>query len=162
MAWENDDEDFDPSDFEAGEPDEEALADIRREDERIQKMPLMILAHQIFDITDALLETLPDDDMSEHYKSIMLEDALTLAPKIAGAEGADLYTLRMENAVIIKVAARNLLTQTAGLKMMGLSDDRYLNVLRDELDLFRLHFIEWVKSFDKTKDIQDNWGLFYD
>ena len=162
MAWENDDEDFDPSDFEAGEPDEEALADIRREDERIQKMPLMILAHQIFDITDALLETLPDDDMSEHYKSIMLEDALTLAPKIASAEGADLYTLRMENAVIIKVAARNLLTQTAGLKMMGLSDDRYLNVLRDELDLFRLHFIEWVKSFDKTKDIQDNWGLFYD
>ena len=162
MAWEDDDEDFDPSDFEAGEPDEEALEDIRKEDERIRKMPLMIVAHQILEITEALMETLPTDNMSEHYKRIMMEDALTLAPKIASAEGADLYTLRMENAVIVKVAARNLLTQTCGLQMMGLSDDRYLNVLRDELDLFRLHFIDWVKSFDKTKDIQDNWGLFYD
>ena len=162
MAWEDDDEDFDPSYFEAGEPDEEALEDIRKEDERIRKMPLMIVAHQILEITEALMETLPTDNMSEHYKRIMMEDALTLAPKIASAEGADLYTLRMENAVIVKVAARNLLTQTCGLQMMGLSDDRYLNVLRDELDLFRLHFIDWVKSFDKTKDIQDNWGLFYD
>ncbi len=162
MAWEDDDEDFDPSNFEEGEPDEEALADIRKEDERIKNMPLMIHAIQILEITEALMETLPNDSMSEHYKRIMLEDALTLAPKIAGAEGADLYTLRMENAVIVKVAARNLLTQTCGLQMMGLSEDRYLNVLRDELDEFRLHFIDWVKTFDKTKDIQDNWGLFYD
>jgi len=162
MAWEDDDEDFDPSNFEEGEPDEEALADIRKEDERIKKMPLMIHAIHILEITEALMETLPNDNMSEHYKRIMMEDALTLAPKIAGAEGADLYTLRMENAVIVKVAARNLLAQTCGLQMMGLSEDRYLNVLRDELDEFRLHFIDWVKSFDKTKDIQDNWGLFYD
>jgi hypothetical protein len=162
MALNFDDEDFDPSDFESGESDGMALEDIRREDERIKKLPVMIKAQQILEVTEALLETLPDDDMAEHYRRIMMEDALILAPKIAGAEGADIYTLRMENAVIIKVAARNLLTQTSGLAMMGLSETRYIQVLRDEIEEFRVLFISWIKTFNPKKDIKDNWGLFYD
>ena len=162
MKWDNDDEDYDPSDFEAGQPDEEALEDIRREDERINAMPIMQKALQILDVTEALLETLPEDDITEHYKHVMLEDALTLSSKIAAAEGTDLYTFRMENAVIVKVACRSLVTQTSGLKMMGLSDPRYLQVLLDEVEEFRLLFVEWIKTFDRKKDIRDNWGLFYD
>jgi len=68
----------------------------------------------------------------------------------------------MENAVLVKVAARNLLTQASGLKMMFLVDERYLQVLRNEIEEFRFMFVEWVQSFDKSKDIQDNWGLFYE
>lgn len=161
MNWENEDEELDPSDFEKS-PDEEALADIRREDERISRMPLMQKARQILETTEALTETLPDDDMADHYRRIMIQDALILAPKIAGAEGADLYTLRMENAVLIKVAARNLLTQTSGLRMMGLCDPRYLEVLRDEIEEFRKLFVDWIRTFDRKRDIRDNWGLFYE
>ncbi len=155
-------DDFDPLDFNADETGEGAMEDIRKEHERIRSLPLMRKAHQVLEITEALLETLPEDDISGHYRQVMLEDALTLPPKIAAAEGADLYTLRMENAVLIKVAARNLLAQTSGLTMMGLSDPRYLNVLRQEVEEFRRLFVEWVTTFDKEKDIRDNWGLFYD
>jgi hypothetical protein len=99
--------------------------------------------------------------MSCHYREIMLSDAGTLSSKIANAEGGDFYTLRMENAVLVKVAARNLLAQTSGLRMLGLSEPHYLQLLRDEVEEFRLLFVEWVTGFDKSKDIRDDWGLFY-
>jgi hypothetical protein len=160
MAF-NDDE-FDPFEFGADETGEGAMEDIRKEHERIRNLPIMRKAHQLLEITEALLETLPEDEIASHYRQVMLEDALILPPKIAAAEGADLYTLRMENAVLIKVAARNLLTQTSGLNMMGLSDPRYLQLLREEVEEFRKLFVAWVATFDRTKDIRDNWGLFYD
>ena len=162
MAWNEEDDDFDFGGLEDQESDEGALEDIRREDERIQNLPIMIMENQVLETVEAIIETLPDDDISNHYKRILIEDALVIAPKIAGAEGADLYTLRMENAVFVKVAARNLLTQTSGLKMMGLSEPKYLGVLQSEMESFRELFVDWVKTFDKAKDIKDSWGLFYD
>jgi len=89
-------------------------------------------------------------------------NAYMLGPKIAGAEAADLYTLRMENAVLIKIHARELLTQTSFCKAEKLSKPEYLKLLRDEIENFRILFVEWVKSFDKENDIKDDWGLFYD
>ncbi len=162
MSWNEEDDDFEFGGLDGQESDEGALEDIRQDDERIQNLPIMIMANQILETVEALIETLPEDDIANHYKRIMIEDALVLAPKIAGAESADLYTLRMENAVMVKMAARDLLTQTSGLKMMGLSEPGYLEVLRSEMEDFRELFVVWVKSFDKSKDIKDNWGLFYD
>jgi hypothetical protein len=46
----------------------------------------------------------------------MLEDVSIICAKIARAEGRDLYMLRMENAVIIKVHARSLMTLAGALK----------------------------------------------
>ncbi len=36
----------------------------------------------------------------------------------------------------------------------------YLQVLRDEIELFRVEFAEWVKTFDHWDYIIDRWGLF--
>ncbi|MNE77638.1 hypothetical protein D3C80_1739670 [compost metagenome] len=90
-----------------------------------------------------------------------MENAFLLGAKISGAEGGDLYTLRMENAVIIKIHARELLTQTTLCRMEELAEDKYLQLLRDEINSFRLLFIEWVNNFDKSNDVPDDWGLFY-
>jgi hypothetical protein len=161
MFWNNDD-DFEESSFNDDQANQEAMHEIRREHDRIFSLPVMKKANQIFDLVRALVETLPDnDDMSCHYREIMLSDAGTLSSKIANAEGGDFYTLRMENAVLVKVAARNLLAQTSGLRMLGLSEPHYLQLLRDEVEEFRLLFVEWVTGFDKSKDIRDDWGLFY-
>ena len=92
----------------------------------------------------------------------MMEDVMIINAKLRGAEGGDLYSIRMENAVIIKVHAMSLLTATSGLKMMGLSNNKYLQLLRDEIEEFRKLFVEWVNTFDKTNDIPDGWGLFFD
>jgi hypothetical protein len=161
MFWNNDD-DFDESPFDDEGANDEALQEIKKEHERIYAMPVMLKAKQIYELVRALVETFPDDDdMASHYREIMLCDAGTLGAKIAGAEGGDLFTIRMENAVQIKIAARNLLAQTSGLRMLGISEPHYLQLLRDEVEEFRLLFIDWVSGFDRTRDIQDDWGLFY-
>ena len=119
-------------------------------------------AREIFEIVDSLMELIDEeDDFMAHYRGLLFEDASIICAKIAGAEGGDLYTLRMENAVVIKIHARSLLTQTSGLKMMGFKETRYLKVLRDAIEEFRLLFIEWVNSFDKSNDIPDEWGPLF-
>jgi len=157
----NDEDEFDASDFEESESaDMQAMQEIKEEDERIRNLPLMMKSKQILQLVDSLVETIPDDDMAEHCKRVMLEDALTMVTKIAGAESGDLYTLRMENAVFVKVAARNLLTQLSGLSLLCMIEPRYMELLKAEIEEFRLLFIDWMETFDKSKDVPDNWGLF--
>lgn len=144
-------------------PDEEGWAtvqEIRREQERIYNLPVMRKARQIYATTEALMATFPEDKNFEHYRIILLENALQIESRISSAEGCDLFTRRMENAVLIKVAARNLITQIDGLEQMAYSQPPYLNVLRREIEEFRVLFRAWVNGFDKKKDIPDDWGLF--
>jgi hypothetical protein len=179
--------------------------DYNKEQERVENLPIVKKANELFELVNALIETfdikdkegeenipfadevdeqntdfdeededdfeeedaeeLDEEDLKsfgEHYKGIMMEDVMIINAKLKGAEGGDLYSIRMENAVIIKVHAMSLLTATSGLKMMGLSNNKYLQLLRDEIEEFRKLFVEWVNTFDKTNDIPDGWGLFFD
>ena len=73
----------------------------------------------------------------------------------------DDYILKMENATIIKIHARSLLAQTSSAKFLDLLDERYLQLLRDELETFRSLFRDWIKSFETgTTKEGDGWGLF--
>jgi hypothetical protein len=156
----DDDEDFGFNDEDFNS--EESRREFQRENERVDNLPIMKKAREIFDIVDSLVELIDDDDaFIAHYRSMLFEDASIICAKIAGAEGGDLYSLRMENAVLIKIHARNLLAQTSGLKMLGFKDVRYLQVLRDAIEEFRLLFLEWVEGFDKTNDMSDNWGNLF-
>lgn len=159
---------FDSDDFflgSLGEEDgvrREALRDIERERARITAMPLMRKARSIYQLINALVGTFPErDDLASHYREIMLGDAGFIAARIAAAEGTSLYTMRMENAVQIKISARNIISQSAGLRMLGFCDESYVRLLREEMDEFRYLFVAWVSGFDRTTDIRDDWGLFY-
>ena len=44
---------------------------------------------------------------------------------------------------------------------MGFKETRYLKVLRDAIEEFRILFIEWVNGFDKSNDIPDEWGSLF-
>ncbi len=150
--WEDDDD----------EDDEKMIKeDLENENKRIHDMPLYKSAVNIRKLTMALAETIKEEDDELMMKDQMLANAYMLGPKIAGAEGGDFYTLRMENAVIIKIHARDLLTQTSYCRIEKLTNPDYLKLLRDEIENFRKLFVEWVNSFDRTNDIQDDWGLFY-
>jgi hypothetical protein len=41
-----------------------------------------------------------------------------------------------------------------------IQDKDYISLLRNEIDEFRLLFIDWVASFDAWNYIKDDWGLF--
>lgn len=187
------------------EDDDYSDEDFEKEQERVENMPIVQKANELFELVNALIETFDikneapnapftdldareDEDESddgeeegdedfdeedaeeldeediktfaEHYKGLMMEDVMIINAKLRGAEAVDLYSQRMENAVVIKIHAVSLLTATSGLKMMGLSSNKYLQLLRDEIEAFRKLFVDWVASFDKTNDIPDDWGLF--
>jgi hypothetical protein len=91
----------------------------------------------------------------------MMEDAMMIAAKISGAEAVDLYDIKMENAAIIRKCARELYVRAGSLRFEeDIKDKEYIELLRNEIDEFRLLFIDWVASFDQRNYIIDRWGLF--
>jgi hypothetical protein len=161
MNFDNDD-DFDINDFNFEDDDpEETKREMEEEHKRVRNMPLMIKAKDIFDITNAICESMPDDnEYTEMYRGLLMENAMILAPKIAGAEAIDDYGLKMENAVIIKVNAVQLRTMLNACEMFELVKGDYLNILREDIDEFKILFATWIKTFDKINVYHDGWGLW--
>jgi hypothetical protein len=135
------------------------------EDEPIRdyaSMPIYHKGKEIYDITRNLIELIPEDAPTglKEVGGQMMLDASFLTVKIAGAEGADLFDIRMENAALIRKAARELVVNTHGLEMFGFKETHYFQVLRDAVEEYRVLFVEWVNGFDQWNYIIDRWGLF--
>lgn len=150
--------------------------DFDKEDKRVQNLPVYIKAREIFDMVMAIKDLYPADDetkaeekeekdyeaiMAQHSLEFMVGDAMLLMPKIAGAEGGDLYDIRMENAAIIRKAARDIWLHAGSIGRAQKGDKDYVKLLRDTIENeFKPAFAEWVASFDQWNYIIDRWGLF--
>lgn len=138
--------------------------------DRIKKMPLFIKAQEIMEISLKISESVSKHDienldeaegqMLEGYAQYIRENATIIPAKISGAEAVEIYDLKMENATIIRKAARELSTYCTGLAMCGYKNTDYLQLLRDEIEEFRVLFAEWVKTFNQWDYMIDRWGLF--
>lgn len=148
-------DDFD--DFEDEEMDDEYS---QEEMDAFKKLPIYQKAIQIGDITKHLVDTFDEKKDQFMLREQMLVDAYSLGAKVAGAEGGDLYSIRMENAVIIKKHANELLAATSMCRHENLASQEYLQLLRDEIEEFRKLFVEWINTFDKSNDVEDDWGLW--
>ena len=97
-------------------------------------------------------------DYWDDYKSMILGDAFQVGAKIKSSE-AGLYTIRMENASIIRKNAQFI--QSGMLMMMteNVIEEAHGKVIRDEIDKFRNLFKHWVSTFQKD-EFEDEWGLF--
>lgn len=138
--------------------------------EQVKKMPIYKKAWEIMTLSDKIsesvnsqnVETLDDfkRDMLKQYTQYIRANAMIIPAKISGAEASELYDLRMENAAIIRKAAREIMTDCTGLRISGYKEIDYLELLRGEIEEFRILFAEWVKTFDQWNYIIDRWGLF--
>lgn len=127
----------------------------------IKELPIYKKGMEIYKVVDHICELIPDDDeMLGHVKSIMLEDAMLLTVKVAGATAGGLYDLKMEAAAIIRKAARELMVQNHSLETFGFEHVEYYDIVRTLLEEYRLLFIDWVAGFDKWDYVIDRWGLF--
>jgi hypothetical protein len=89
-----------------------------------EKLPIFRKGKEIFDLVRKITDLIPEDNKYlMQVKSFMLSDAAQLTVKIAGAEAAGLYDLKMENAAIIRKAARDLIVQQHSLDMFGFEED---------------------------------------
>ena len=126
-----------------------------------RNLPIYRKGKEIFEVVHRLTELIPEDNKELSYiKDLMLSDASLLAVKVAGAEGAGLYDLKMEAAAIIRKAARDLKLQNHSLKMFGFKQVEYYQIVRDLIEEYRLLFIDWVAEFNPWDYVIDRWGLF--
>jgi hypothetical protein len=126
-----------------------------------ERLPIYMKGKEILDMVIKIGDLIPEnDEYLNHVKASMLSDAAQLTVKVAGAEAAELYDLKMENAAIIRKAARDLMVQKHSLDMFGFEYVGYYQMVRDLIEEYRLLFIDWVAGFDKWDYVIDRWGLF--
>jgi hypothetical protein len=141
------------------EPDDDDDQDSNLNTDAYRSLPVYIKAEELVKIVHTLFEVIdPEKDVLE-IRAQMMEHAFIIPAKIAGAEGGDLYSIRFDNATIIKLAARDLQACTSLLKHEKLCDEKYIKMLRDEIGSFRILFLQWVASFDKENDLEDEWDI---
>jgi hypothetical protein len=131
--------------------------------DELEQMPLYQKGEQILKITMGLVEIVPKENefLQETTVRFMMENAFLIPAKIAGASGVTLYDLKMENATLIRKAARELYVQAGSLGFEeDITDKDYIELLRHTIEEFRLLFIDWVAGFDVWDYIKDSWGLF--
>jgi len=137
---------------------------------RFENSPLYKKAWHISELVERVAEIVhkesvdqPEEyqkDLWNSYANFLREDTVIMTAKVAGAVHADMYDILMENATIIRKSAKDILLHLTGLEIHGFKDIEYLDVVRQELDAFRILFAEWVKTFDPWDYYIDRWGLF--
>lgn len=126
-----------------------------------KNLPIYKKGKEIFEMVMKITDLIPEDnEYLMDVKGFMLSDAAQLTVKVAGAEAADLYDLKMENATIIRKAARDLIVHQHSLEAFGFEYPEYYKLIRELVEEYRLLFITWVAGFDKWNYIIDRWGLF--
>ncbi|WP_312418721.1 hypothetical protein [Epilithonimonas sp.] len=125
------------------------------------ELPIYKKSQEIFNVLETITSLLPDDnDYLQTIKQNLLGDIMTIQAKICGAEAVKLYDIKMENATIIRKAARDIFVGGNTLEYFGFSDSKYYNLVRNLIEEFRFLFIDWISSFNSNHYIVDNWGLF--
>jgi hypothetical protein len=133
--------------------------------ERIKILGNMLFKKSIdiLNITQTIGDLLADDEDGTAAADLMMENALKIMVKVKSALPVDnVYSLVMENAVIIKINAKELLIQLWACEAIHGLDKSYVTVLKEEIIRFKAIFIRWVQSFDKETDVPDDWYLFND
>jgi hypothetical protein len=122
---------------------------------------LIAKGNEIVDIVHKIGELIPEDsEVLQDLRGQVMADAMTMVAKVHGAEAGNLYDLRMENAAIIRKAARDLMVSKHSFEMFGFEHVEYFDIVRNLIEEYRLIFIPWVQSFDPWDYIIDRWGLF--
>jgi hypothetical protein len=103
-------------------------------------------------------EDMLSTEMMKEHVAMVMGDAHEVAVKIKSSE-AGLYTIRMENAAIIRKNAQFIKISTNSFISDSLMEPQHRQIIRDEIDHFRKLFKVWVSTFKKD-EFEDEWGLF--
>ncbi|MET3732974.1 hypothetical protein [Moheibacter stercoris] len=133
--------------------------------DKLFQMPIMVKAMEIQELVSALRVFYEEAEVDENSPlemqlDMIHENSLIIPAKIAGAEGGDIYDIRMENAAIIRKAAREISVTLGYLDLGRLEENEYTDLIRLEIENFKVLFREWLKTFDPWNYVLDDWGLF--
>jgi hypothetical protein len=110
----------------------------------------------------ALSEEFAENDEKDFHQNniaIIIRDAYEVGAKIRSSETIGIYIGRMENAAIIRKNAQFIKSSLLFVEEENIIEKNYCKIIRNEIDIFRQLFKEWVATFTKDK-FEDEWGLF--
>ena len=111
--------------------------------DKLFDLPIYKKAELILDLVNSLLNVISEEDeYLNATKHMMRDDAAIICAKIAGAEGGDMYSIRMQNAAIIRDHAMHLYVQVGSLRFYdSFKDTDYVTLIRKKIDDFRDFFL---------------------
>jgi hypothetical protein len=119
---------------------------------------IMVLKAAFDSLHEPSGEALMSEERMEDHIAMLMGDAYDVAAKIRSSE-VGLYTMRMENAAIIRKNAQFIKISTNSFMLDGMMEPGHRQIIRDEIDHFREVFKAWVSTFKKD-EFEDEWGLF--
>jgi hypothetical protein len=141
------------------------LKDIEIKEEEFEKhkgLPIYKKSLVIRKLVKEAVSAIAEEHNEMNLKQLMLEHAYMISSKIAGAEATELYSYRLENAFAIKRYANELMTEVALCESKKIGRQQYIDLLKDQIEELRKMFVDWVDTFDKSKDVEDTWSLWLD
>ncbi len=117
---------------------------------------------ELFGLVIAFAENLEDEHDETNQtttKSLIYQNAMIVAPKIIGAVSVDTFSMKMENAALVRSNCRQMMEQINFAVLMGWSDETYKQVIEESVEQFKYLFRIWVTTFERIGD-EDEWGLF--
>ena len=137
----------------------DAIRAILSEDARVASLPIIQKAGKISDLINAFAEVLGNSEAENQYKTVLIAAGFEVCNKLVLAESSHYYNDKLEQALLVKMAIKKVLHQLAGIDVLGLSDINYSNLIKSEIEEFRIIFNEWVLSFDKSTFSSDGWNI---
>jgi hypothetical protein len=130
--------------------------------DKYRMLPVFQKSEELLELANIIAETLKENDKKEHLAAEILTNGMLIQVKIAGAEGGGLYSLKMQNAVLIKFAVQDMFNAVVFAAMVEINEEDYVELMREKVEEFRLAFVDWIRGFDKSYDIPDNWAIRFD
>lgn len=152
---------MDEDGFDFSEEEKEELGkEMRKENEKLQKHPLLKQAKEVLAIVDALLDSC-SNETREVYGSTLRESAMIIVAKLHSGLASDNYVLCMQKAAIIRKHGEYLRLSNHMLSSSGALEEKYVAMFRQEMENFRLLFKDWAREIHQMEDdSEDEWGLF--
>ena len=113
----------------------------------------------INDLINSCSETLGDSTIENQYKKVLKIASFEMSNKLVVAENSPYYNEKIKNSILVKIAAKKLLNQLDGMEVIGIINLEYSSLIREEIEGFRIMFLEWIKSFDRKTFLKDGWDV---
>lgn len=94
-----------------------------------------------------LLQLYKSNSFRDTVADAILTDAILIPQKIALAERSSCNSTRNSTVLHIHIMTKNILSYCRGLEHDGVKEKEYINLLREELKIFRKSYKHWKRTF---------------
>lgn len=129
--------------------------------DNVENLPVYQKAKEILILAEYICESFKDDGQKDFIERQVLSNATMLTAKIMGAAVCDGHSLRMESLMKIKFSIRELFDGVLFAQLIKINHNDYVQLMRNAIEEFRLEFVKWIRTFDASNDLKDDWAIRY-